>query len=279
MIVCTTASELQQVINKTRKTNDSIGFVPTMGALHEGHLSLIEQSARENKITVCSIFVNPIQFNNPEDLVKYPRTPEKDIALIEKSCQILFMPSVEEMYPTEADEKFSFGTLETVLEGAFRPGHFNGVAVVVSRLFNMVMPDKAYFGEKDYQQLQIIKSMTKQLNMPIEIIGCDIIREADGLAMSSRNVRLSASERALAPKIFQILSSCSSKTKTNTPSEIIDFAVGQFNITPEFKIEYIEIAEEESLNKITTFNHLTKTRMFIAVWLGGVRLIDNISLN
>ncbi len=278
MIVCKTAGEFQQIINKTRQNNETVGFVPTMGALHNGHLSLIEQSARENKITACSIFVNPIQFNNPEDLLKYPRTPEKDIALIEKSCQILFMPTVEEMYPTEATEKFSFGKLETVMEGAFREGHFNGVAIVVSRLFRLVNPDRAYFGEKDFQQLQIIKSMTQQLKMPIEVVGCPIVRESDGLAMSSRNARLSSSDRKLAPTIFQILTIAKSKISKYTPTELIDFTTTQFCHYPEFKVEYIEIAEESTLQKITHFAPHIKTRMFVAIWLGGIRLIDNIML-
>jgi pantoate--beta-alanine ligase len=279
MIVCKTASELQHTICKMRQGSDTVGFVPTMGALHEGHLSLIKRSASENKITVCSIFVNPIQFNNPEDLQKYPRTPEKDMSLIEADCEILFMPSVEEMYPSEVTEKFSFGELETVMEGACRPGHFNGVAVVVSRLFNLVKPDKAYFGAKDFQQLQIIRAMTNQLQLPVEIVSCDIIRESDGLAMSSRNMRLAKEERGLAPFIFQTLTNCIQKSKEQTPSEVIEFALHEFSKHSEFEVEYIEIAEEKTLRTINQFNKLTKARIFIAVWLGGVRLIDNLPLN
>lgn len=279
MIVCKTASELQDTICKMRQEFDTVGFVPTMGALHEGHLSLIKRSASENKITVCSIFVNPIQFNNPEDLQKYPRTPEKDMALIEADCQILFMPSIEEMYPSEVTEKFSFGELETVMEGACRPGHFNGVAVVVSRLFSLVKPDKAYFGAKDFQQLQIIRAMTNQLQLPVEIVSCDIIRESDGLAMSSRNMRLAKADRALAPFIFQTLTACITKSKVHAPSEVIEFALHEFLQHSEFEVEYIEIAEEETLQTINQFNKTTKARIFIAVWLGGVRLIDNLPLN
>lgn len=279
MILCKTASELQNTIREMRQGSDTVGFVPTMGALHEGHLSLIKRSASENKITVCSIFVNPIQFNNPEDLQKYPRTPEKDMTLIAADCQILFMPSVEEMYPSKVTEIFNFGNLETVMEGACRPGHFNGVAVVVSRLFNLVKPDKAYFGAKDYQQLQIIRAMTNQLQLPIEIISCDIVRESDGLAMSSRNMRLANTERALAPFIYQTLTNCIQKTKECSPSKVIEFAIQEFSKHTEFEVEYIEIADEETLITINQFNKTIKARIFIAVWLGGVRLIDNLPLN
>lgn len=279
MILCKTASELQNTIREMRQGSDTVGFVPTMGALHEGHLSLIKRSASENKITVCSIFVNPIQFNNPEDLQKYPRTPEKDMALIAADCQILFMPSVEEMYPSKVTEIFNFGNLETVMEGACRPGHFNGVAVVVSRLFNLVKPDKAYFGAKDYQQLQIIRAMTNQLQLPIQIVSCDIVRESDGLAMSSRNMRLANTERALAPFIYQTLTNCIQKTKECSPSEVIEFAIQEFSKHTEFEVEYIEIADEETLITINQFNKTIKARIFIAVWLGGVRLIDNLPLN
>ncbi len=279
MIVCKTASELQNTIREMRQVSDTVGFVPTMGALHEGHLSLIKRSASENKITVCSIFVNPIQFNNPEDLQKYPRTPEKDMELIAADCQILFMPSVEEMYPSKVTEIFNFGNLETVMEGACRPGHFNGVAIVVSRLFNLVKPDKAYFGAKDYQQLQIIRAMTNQLQLPIEIVSCDIVRESDGLAMSSRNMRLTIKERALAPFISQTLTNCIQKTKECSPSEVIEFAIQEFSKHTEFEVEYIEIADEATLITINQFKKTIKARIFIAVWLGGVRLIDNLPLS
>jgi pantoate--beta-alanine ligase len=278
MIICKTASELKNTLQNVVPQGGSIGYVPTMGALHEGHLSLIRQSAAQNAITVCSIFVNPIQFNNPEDLVKYPRTPERDIALIEPYCQVLFMPSVEEMFPGEVTEKFSFGELESVMEGACRPGHFNGVAVIVSRFFAMIQPNRAYFGEKDFQQLQIIRAMTEQLAMPVEIVGCDIVREADGLAMSSRNVRLSESDRALAPFIYRTLQGCKQRISNHTPEEIIAWAQSQFQLHPEFKTEYIEIAEDQTLQHIQSFSTSKNARIFIAIWIGGVRLIDNISL-
>ncbi len=279
MIVCKTVPELKNALQTEVSIGGSIGFVPTMGALHEGHLSLIRQSAAQNSITVCSIFVNPIQFNNPEDLAKYPRTPEHDLALIEPYCQVAFMPSVDEMFPDQVNEKFSFGELESVMEGACRPGHFHGVAVIVSRLFAMIKPDRAYFGEKDFQQLQIIRAMTKQLALPIEIVGCDIIREADGLAKSSRNVRLSDADRALAPFIYQTLQQCKQRVVDHTPDAIIEWAHKQFLLHPEFKTEYIEIAEENTLQHILSFSTPAKARIFIAIWIGGIRLIDNLTLN
>jgi pantoate--beta-alanine ligase len=278
MIVCKTVPELKIALQTVVPQGGSIGYVPTMGALHEGHLSLIRQSAAQNSVTVCSIFVNPIQFNNPEDLVKYPRTPERDIALIEPYCQVAFMPSVKEMFPDEVSEKFSFGELESVMEGACRPGHFNGVAVIVSRFFAMIQPDRAYFGEKDFQQLQIIRAMTEQLALPIEIVGCNIIREADGLAKSSRNVRLSDSNRALSPFIYQTLQQCKQRVADHTPDAIIEWAQSQFLLHPEFKTEYIEIAEENTLQHLNSFSTPAKARIFVAVWIGGVRLIDNLSL-
>lgn len=279
MKICHTVLELQSTINQVKSENKSLGFVPTMGALHQGHLALIQQSASENEVTVCSIFVNPIQFNNPEDLEKYPRTPEKDGSLIEDYCQILFMPSVQEMYPNQVSETFDFGSLETVMEGAFRPGHFNGVAVVVSRLFEMVRPNRAYFGEKDYQQLQIIKAMTKQLDLPVEIVACSIIREVDGLAMSSRNARLTPQGRAIAPLIFDLLNQAKAKRGSYSVEDVKLFLQNQFLQNPAFKIEYVEIADEQTLQPVTRFDRNTKSRIFVAVWLDGVRLIDNIALD
>lgn len=279
MIICKTAAELKNTLHKITLNHGGVGFVPTMGALHQGHLSLLKRSADENSVTVCSIFVNPIQFNNAEDLTKYPRTPEQDLALIEPYCQVVFMPAVEEMYPDEVTEQFSFGELESVMEGASRPGHFNGVAVIVSRLFNIVQPQKAYFGEKDFQQLLIIRAMTAQLELPIEIIGCDIIREADGLAMSSRNARLSTPARLLAPEIYRTLLSCKQRYPAHTPKEIIDYAHSQFLLQPEFKLEYIEIAESTTLQSVRDFSTAKNPRLFIAIWIDGVRLIDNLPLN
>ncbi len=241
---------------------------------------LLSENVQQKTPLPFAVFLSiPIQFNNPEDLAKYPRTPELDIALIEPYCQVLFMPSVEDMFPNEATEQFSFGQLELVMEGACRPGHFNGVAIIVSRFFAMIQPHRAYFGEKDFQQLQIIRAMTKQLKLPVEIIGCNIVRESDGLAMSSRNVRLSPSDRALAPFIYHTLLGCRQMISTHTPEEIIKYAQSQFLLHPEFETEYIEIAEESSLQHIDNFSSLKNARIFIAIWIGGVRLIDNLSLN
>ncbi len=279
MVVCKTISELHSAIEIIKTDNQSIGFVPTMGALHQGHLELIKHSSIENPITVCSIFVNPIQFNNTEDLHKYPRTPEKDMELINPYCNILFMPSVKEMYPDNNHESFNFGKLETVMEGAFRPGHFEGVAIVVSKLFKIVKPQKAYFGEKDFQQMQIIKAMTKQINIPVEIISCPIVREKDGLAMSSRNMRLSENERKVAPLIYQTLISAKEKIKTNSAEVVKQYVNNVFNNEPLFKLEYFEIADTENLQPINHIETDKKIIACIAVWLGKVRLIDNIILN
>jgi len=279
MIICHTVEEFKTNIEKLNIPNGKIGFVPTMGALHNGHLSLIQKSASENEITVCSIFVNPIQFNNKEDLLKYPRTPEKDIALIENDCQLLFMPSVEEIYPEKVSESYDFGPLENVMEGAFRPGHFNGVAVVVSRLFDIVKPNKAYFGEKDYQQLQLIKAMTQKLQLPIDVVACEIIRESDGLAMSSRNARLSSDNRKLAPLIYKNMLLAKENLKFLNFDQVLQLFQKELEKQPHFKIEYIEIADETSLQPVRENNLNKKVRLFIAVWVGDVRLIDNLALN
>jgi pantoate--beta-alanine ligase len=201
-----TIAQLQEIILNHKKSGKTIGFVPTMGALHAGHISLIEKARAENNIVVCSIFVNPTQFNDPNDLIKYPRTPELDKQLlINAGCDILFSPAVDEMYPVKDERVFDFGGLDKVMEGAHRPGHFNGVAQIVSKLFNAVKPDKAYFGKKDFQQLAIIKYITKQLNLPIQIIPCETMREPDGLAMSSRNIRLNSEERKQALQLSKAL--------------------------------------------------------------------------
>ena len=203
--------DIQRFVEEKHNLGLKVGFVPTMGALHEGHLSLINRAKKDNDIVVSSVFVNPIQFNNPTDLEKYPRTPERDIEKLEQAgCDAVFMPSVDEMYPEKVEEHYDFGDLERVMEGACRPRHFNGVAIVVRKLFEIVTPDRAYFGEKDFQQLAIIKKMVQNLNMNLEIVPCPIIRENDGLAMSSRNVRLNETERAIAPQIFATLNDATS---------------------------------------------------------------------
>ena len=250
-----------------------------MGALHEGHLSLLRHSIAENDLTVCSIFVNPIQFNNKQDLEKYPRTLEEDFNKLEEAgCDLVFAPSVEEMYPGEIEENYDFGDLERVMEGAHRPGHFNGVAVVVKRLFEICTPHRAYFGEKDFQQLRIIQSLVEQENMPIEIIGCPIIREKDGLAMSSRNVRLSAQERKVAPSIYESLKFIRTHVGDRPVDELLSSEKEKLNHLPGMKIEYLVIADEDTLEPVNTWDETKKLRAFIATFLGDIRLIDNLKV-
>lgn len=266
--------ELSLYIEDIIKQGKTIGLVPTMGALHSGHISLIETARKENDIIVCSVFVNPIQFNNKEDLMKYPRDIERDRKLLEENgCDVLFCPLAEEVYPEEAKESFSFGKLEEVMEGAQRPGHFNGVAIIVSRLFDWVRPHKAYFGEKDYQQLAIIKDMVSQLNSPVEIVACPIVREEDGLAISSRNVRLSEKAREIAPRIHQILKKSSSMKNDVSISQIKSFVVNEFKLVKDFELEYFEIVDDKTLQPIIKKGDNGVVGC-IAVWLDGVRLID-----
>jgi pantoate--beta-alanine ligase len=278
MQIFNTIAETQHYLKTQQKAGKTIGFVPTMGALHTGHISLIESSRKENDLTVCSIFVNPTQFNNPEDLKKYPRTLEKDCEMLKAAqCDVVFAPSAEEMYPALPKLKFDFGTLETVMEGKFRPGHFNGVGIVVSKLFHIIKPDKAYFGLKDLQQVAVIRQMVSDLSFDMEIVPCPTLREADGLAMSSRNTRLSAEARALAPHIHTLLVLAKEKLQSGSSSaETQAFANEYFKNYPEFELEYLEIADFDTLEPIAQANVPGKTAICIAAFLGGVRLIDNI---
>lgn len=274
MLVFTTRDSIINHLNDLKTQSKSIGFVPTMGALHEGHRTLLKQSYSENDITVCSIFVNPLQFNNPEDLEKYPRTLEADMSFIDSCCDILFYPEYSEIYPDSPQEKFEFGNLDKILEAEFRPGHFYGVAVVVHRLFNIVQPNKAYFGIKDYQQLEIIKSMVRQKEHSIDIVPCAIVREADGLAMSSRNQRLSNAARQIAPMIYQTLKEAACILIEKDALQAKQFVVESFAKKTEFKIEYFEWIEPNSFEIVD--NKKPKMVGLIAVWLDNVRLIDNI---
>lgn len=265
-----------------------------MGALHAGHISLIAAAKADCDLVVCSIFVNPTQFNDPEDLKKYPRTLEADSQMLEEAgCDVLFAPEVSEMYSAEelekkrvgqeddswkAGKKVDFGALDKVMEGSQRPGHFNGVAQVVSKLFRIVRPDKAYFGKKDFQQLAIIRSMVDQLQLPVSIIGCPILREPDGLAMSSRNTRLNSEERALAPRIYQSLEIARSLFPHTGLSEIKQQVLAHLAADPHFKVDYVEIADSETLQPLTTVENGRHPVVFIAVFLGPVRLIDNLVL-
>lgn len=270
-------SDTTTFLQSKKKSGETIGFVPTMGALHEGHLELMRRAKKENDMLVVSVFVNPIQFNNPEDLKKYPRDLQKDIDKLEQiDCDLLFTPSVEEMYPEPVTEQYIFGALETVMEGAFRKGHFNGVAVVVKKLFDIILPDKAYFGEKDFQQLAIIQKLVEMENIPITIVPCPIVREKDGLAMSSRNARLSDEDRSIAPFIYQTLTRASKKSTFMTPDEIRFMVENIFADQPEFKLEYFEVADDKQLQPVYNWSDSKGIMGFIAVHLDNIRLIDNI---
>ncbi len=280
MLVFNTIKSIQKHISELPK-NTSIGFVPTMGALHKGHLSLIKKAKKQNKITVVSIFVNPTQFDNVEDLVKYPKTVEKDLELLQSvNCSIVFVPSVKEIYNKNiTSESFNFGGIENEMEGKFRKGHFNGVATIVKRFFEIVKPTKAYFGKKDFQQLQIIKKLVEIEKIPIKIKGCAIFRESDGLAMSSRNTRLTKEQREAAPFIYKILKKAKKKFGTKNADTVIEWVEKKFKKHPVLDLEYFLIANEDTLQSVNKKDNNKKQRAFIAVYAGKIRLIDNLSLN
>jgi len=271
-------AELDKVISQVKRSGKSIGFVPTMGALHAGHKSLVERARAENDFCVVSIFVNPTQFNNKTDLEKYPRNLESDALLLENvGCDLIFAPSTEDMYTNEEMNdsfEFDFGGLDQVMEGKFRPGHFNGVVQIVSKLFDYVKPDKAYFGEKDFQQLAIIHRMVDILNYKVEIIDCPIIREPDGLAMSSRNERLSTNQRKIAVAISKVLFESRNFATRFSPTELTDWVVGQVNAVQGLEVEYFEIVDTVTLAKIEEWSKPAVG--CITVFCGEVRLIDNI---
>lgn len=269
-------------LKSIKTTNSSIGFVPTMGALHQGHLALMQKSLLENDFTVVSIFVNPTQFNNPEDLAKYPRTLDADVEKMTALSPeiILYAPTVDDIYEGETVSKsFDFDGLENQMEGKFRPGHFNGVGTIVKRLFEIVEPTNAYFGEKDFQQLQIVKKMVSKTNLKVNVIGCPIFREANNLAMSSRNERLSAEEREKAAIIFQTLTVAKEKFKTKSAKWVTEWVQKSFENNPLFDLEYFVIADEATLLPCSTKNKNKKYRAFIAIFVNNIRLIDTISLN
>lgn len=273
-------SELKDFLLQQKSLDKSIGFVPTMGALHEGHLSLVKRAKKKNDIAVVSIFVNPTQFDNKEDLVKYPKTFDNDVKLLESvDCDVLFFPSVEEIYAENiASDKFDFDGLEHQMEGKFRDGHFDGVGTIVKTLFEIVNPDKAYFGKKDFQQLQIIKKMVEKHSLPVKIKGCDIYREDDGLAMSSRNTRLTKEHREAAPFIYKTLKKAKKKFGTKNANELTQWVEKQFKKHKLLELEYFTIADEETLQTATVIEPNKKYRGFIAVFAGEIRLIDNIRL-
>ena len=278
MVIFNEKEKLTPAIVELKNQNKTIGFIPTMGALHEGHMSLVKASKAQNDYTIVSIFVNPTQFNNPEDLEKYPRTEEKDIELLTKNgCDFIYLPTVNDLYATnEVAKKYDFGTIDKVMEVASRPGHFDGVATIVSKLFRAAMPTRAYFGEKDFQQIRIIQEMVKQEGLNVEIVPMPIFRAETGLAFSSRNARLSEQETADAPQIYSILSKAVALRKNgNDVTEILKFVKDEFTNSP-FELEYFEITDEETLLSINHFTEAQKIRGFVVAYAGDVRLIDNI---
>lgn len=277
MKVIQTVGELRNELSIFRTQGKTIGFVPTMGALHEGHASLVRRAVSENDVAVVSVFVNPTQFNDKNDLIKYPRTLEADCALLEKEgVHVVFAPTVEEMYPEPDTRRFSYAPLDTVMEGKFRPGHFNGVCQVVSKLFYMVEPDKAYFGEKDFQQLAIIREMTRRLDIPVQIVGCPIVREADGLALSSRNARLTEEQRKQALVISKTLFDSIEYAKNHTVAETQAFVENRIAEAEGLDLEYFELVDGTTLQKIISWRETDYAVGCITVFCGDVRLIDNI---
>ena len=278
MEIFKTKSELKKYLSDLRQKKISIGFVPTMGALHQGHLSLISHGKNKNDIMVVSIFVNPTQFDNKEDLEKYPKTLENDIKLLESvNCDVLYTPTADEIYDDNVvSEKFDFNGLEHQMEGKFRDGHFDGVGTIVKKLLEIVTPGKAYFGEKDFQQLQIIKKLVEKHQLPVKIKGRPIFREDDGLAMSSRNARLTKEHREEAPFIYKTLKKAKKKAGTKNVQEITKWVLKQFEKNPLLELEYFTIAEEETLETAKDINPNKEYRGFIAVYAGKIRLIDNI---
>ena len=277
MKVIHTIKDLQAELSVLKAQGKKVGLVPTMGALHAGHASLVKRSVNENEVTVVSVFVNPTQFNDKNDLVKYPRTLDADCKLLEAcGATYTFAPSVEEMYPEPDTRQFSYAPLDTVMERAFRPGHFNGVCQIVSKLFEAVKPHRAYFGEKDFQQLAIIHEMVRQMQFDLEIVGCPIVREEDGLALSSRNARLSAEERENALKISQTLFKSRTFAATHTVSETQKFVEDAIAAAPGLRLEYFEIVDGNTLQKVENWDQTSYAVGCITVFCGDVRLIDNI---
>jgi pantoate--beta-alanine ligase len=279
MKIINTVSELKSELNSLRESNKTIGLVPTMGALHEGHISLVKRSVKDNDITVVSIFVNPTQFNDKKDLEKYPRTFESDCALLEaNNTSIVFAPTVEEVYPEPDTRTFSYPPTDTVMEGAFRPGHFNGVCQIVSKLFMYVEPNKAYFGEKDFQQIAVIKAMVNDLKFPLEICACPIVREKDGLALSSRNTLLSNEEHTIALNISQTLFASLDYAKSHTLEDTKTWVINSIDAIEGLRVEYYEIVDGNTLASLNEWADSEYIMGCITVFCGSipVRLIDNI---
>ena len=258
---------------------EGLGFVPTMGALHAGHRSLVERARKENDTVVVSVFVNPTQFNDKNDLKNYPRTPEADCAILEAAgADIVFMPSVEDIYPEPDTRVFDFGLIDKVMEGATRPGHFNGVAQVVSRLFALVNPRRAYFGDKDFQQIAIIKAMVEQLAIDIDIVECAIVRGEDGLALSSRNELLTPEHRAAAPHIYATISQCAAKMESMSPAELTEWVIATIDENPLLKTIYFEAVDARTMQRVEKWSDSERIQGCCAVQAGNIRLIDNIRI-
>lgn len=278
MRVVKTISELKSLISGYKQENKTVGLVPTMGALHAGHKSLVDRARKENDIVVVSVFVNPTQFNNKQDLATYPRTEERDCALLEAAgCDVVFMPAVEEVYPEPDNRQFDLGAVAEVMEGAHRPGHFNGVAQIVSKLFGFVEPDRAYFGEKDFQQIAVIRKMVQLEGFKLQIVACPIKREDDGLALSSRNVRLTAEQRQLAPNIYRVLKESCNFAKSHTVAETEKFVVDNLNALPQMEVEYYSIVDALTMQPVSDWVDADSITGCITVYCGEVRLIDNIA--
>ncbi len=280
MKIIDTVADLQLAVTEAKQQGLSVGLVPTMGALHEGHASLIRQCVAENQLTVVSVFVNPTQFNDPKDLQHYPRTFEADAQLIASlGGDIVFAPSVEEIYPQEDKRVFSYPPIDTVMEGSRRPGHFNGVCQIVSKLFDMVSPDKAYFGEKDFQQIAVVRAMMRDLGYKFQLVPCPIVRETSGLALSSRNALMSEDERVLATNIYRTLRESVVFSQAHTVAETQQFVVNQLNALEGLEVEYYEIVNGETLQTVTSWEDAAQIQGCITVFCGArpVRLIDNIS--
>ena len=277
MKTVTSVKALREVLSAVDSTG--IGLVPTMGALHAGHRSLVERARRENATVVVSVFVNPTQFNDKNDLRNYPRTPEADCALLEAAgADVVFMPSVEEMYPVPDLRQYDFGRIDKVMEGATRPGHFNGVAQVVSKLFAMVQPARAYFGEKDFQQIAVVKSMVAQSGFPLEIVECGIVRGDDGLALSSRNALLDAAHRAAAPHIYATLRAAVEKSHEMTPAELKAWVTAEVERNPLLKVIYYQSVDALTMQEVAAWSDSVRIQGCIAVQAGEIRLIDNICI-
>lgn len=277
METITNSEELRRALGS--RDRSGIGFVPTMGALHAGHRSLVERARRECATVVVSVFVNPTQFNDKTDLKNYPRTPEADLRLLEEvDADYVFMPSVEEVYPEPDTRTFDFGMIDKVMEGATRPGHFNGVAQVVSRLFDLVKPAKAYFGEKDFQQIAVIREMVRQLRIPVEIIPCPIVRGEDGLALSSRNTLLDTDHRTAAPYIYKVLKAAVEKSHQTTPDQLAAWVTAQVESNPLLKVIYFQVVDAATMQQVRTWEESPAIQGCIAVQAGDIRLIDNIKL-